>query len=214
MKELIDRGYRIFSQKLNKWFIYFGICSFALFALLAFVSGVSTPGQGQEVLYYLVYLVFEGLTIAGIIIGHYRSREPLLLVSIIVFLVFLTQKLVLGPTFGVSILEYASTAYVLQWIFGLINAISVGFLLVFLVLAYLFKIKKVSFALKLSFFISLFTGLLSWVFGIVYAANDGGWFEALDSLLITGSLLMLPGLFEELLPGELDMKREEKEEIE
>lgn len=209
MKNLLDKTYDLFASRLNKWFILAGIASLGLNALFTFIGGVSS--LGSEAFYYIVLLAFQALIIVGLIVGHYRNKEPLLFFAFIAFLVLLAQGSVVGATFGASALGQADTTYVLRWVFSLIYAIVLGCFLVCILLVYLFKVKLVVLVLKASFFLSLIFGVVAWIFGIVYAANGYGWTNAIIPLLEVGSLLMIPGLLEELLPGELDGGREEKE---
>ena len=208
MKNLLNKTYDLFSSRLNKWFIFAGVCALCLSIFIKFLGSViELP---QESFYYILVLVFDGLIAAGILVGHYKSKEPVLLVSLIVFLAFLFSSSVVNSAFGMSFIGNAPTPSILDWVFTFIYGISLGVFLVCLLLTYLFKVKKVQLVVKASFFLTLAFGILYWVFNLVSLADGANWTSAILPLLEVVSLLMVPGLLEELLPGELDELRAEE----
>jgi len=210
MRNLLNRAYDIFSQELSKWFILAGLAALGLSVFIGFLgSMIDLP---QEALYFVIAFLFNVAIILGLVIGHYQNKEPLLAVAFIVFLALLVSGDVVGNTSGASILGNAGATYVLNWVFKLLYALALGTFAVCIAIVYLFKVKKVTIVLKGSYLVTLFFAYLSWIFGIVYAATGGGWTNGVIPLFEATSLLMIPGILEELLPGELEEERKETEE--
>ena len=211
MKQLLDKVYSLFSQQLAKWFILAGISCFGLMVFISFLSSmIDFP---QEALNYIVVFAFGGLICAGLFVGHYMNKEPILVVAFLAYIFMLLYQTILSDTWGASFLGNAGAPYVLHWVFELLYSLAIASFVVIAFLVYLFKFKKMKLALEISYLASLGLGFLAWIFNIVYAANGGGWTVAVVPLFQVGSLLMVPGLLEELLPGELD-GREESETAE
>ena len=209
MKQLVDKVYNLFSQQLAKWFILAGIACFGLMVFISFLASmIALP---EEAFNYILVFAFGGLVCAGLVFGHYRSREPVLVVAFLAYIFMLLYQTILSDTWGASFLGNASVLYVLHWVFELIYSLAVAAFIALAFLVYLFKFRKLKLALEISYLASLFFGFLAWIFNIVYAANGGGWSVAVVPLFQVGSLLMVPGLLEELLPGELDGREEAAE---
>lgn len=212
MKDLLDKAYNLFSEKLSRWMILAGIICFGLEIFISFLDDIiSYP---QETLNYLIVLIFFGLILAGIVFGHYKNREPLLVIAFIGFLFTRLYQGIVSDSWGVSALGQAGAPFVLHWLFNLFFDLAFVTFLVFAFLVYLFRFRKLKLALEISFFATLFFGFLAWIFDIVYAANGFGWSFGVLPLFHLCSLLMIPGLLEELLPGELDGPSEENEATE
>ena len=210
MNEPLDTAYGIFSQKLSKLFILIGLCAFALEIFIAFLA--DTIGYSQEIFNYLVTFVFLGLIAVGLFYGHYKSKEPIWAISFIGFLFLRVYQGIVSDSFGVSFLANAGAPRILLWVFTLIYDVAFVAFLVFVALVYLFKIKKLKMALQISYLATLGFAFLAWVFGIVFAATGGAWENAVLPLFEATSLLFLPGMLEDHLPGELETPSEEAAE--
>ncbi|MBO4286462.1 MAG: hypothetical protein J5880_03925 [Bacilli bacterium] len=205
MKQL-GKVYNLFSERLSKWFIFAGIVCLALDVLIGFIGDIA--GWPEEALYYILVFICEGAIVAGLAIGHYRNKEPILVVAFLTFLILTFFRVALNSPLGMSVLGNAEAPYVLNWVFSLIYGLALGCFLITVLLVYLFKLKKANIVLEISYLASLALGLLAWIFGIVAAASGYAWTNAVLPLLQVGSLLMIPGLLEELFPGELDGAKE------
>ena len=206
MKQLVDKVYNLFSQQLSKWFILAGIACFGLMVFISFLAGMI--GMPEEALYYIVVFAFGGLICAGLFVGHYMNKEPILAIAFLAYIFMLLYQTILSDTWGASFLGNAGAPYVLNWVFSLIYAFALAAFIVLAFLVYLFKLRKLKLAVEISYLATLFCGFLAWIFGIVYAANGAGWTNGVLPLLQVCSLLMIPGLLEELLPGELDARED------
>ena len=210
MKDLLDKTYDLFSQRLSKWFIFAGIVCFGLEIFISFLDDmIAMP---EEALNAFIVLAFFGLILAGIVFGHYKDKEPLLVVAFIGFLFTRLYSGIVSDSWGASFLGQAGAPYVLHWLFNLFFDLAFAAFLVFAFFVYLLKFRRMKLALEISFVATLFFGFLAWIFDIVYAANGFGWSFGVLPLFHLGSLLMIPGLLEELLPGELETPREETAE--
>ena len=206
MKQLVDKVYNLFSQQLAKWFILAGMVCFGLMVFISFLSNmIDFP---QEAFYYIVVFAFGALICAGLFTGHYLNKEPVLVVAFLAYIFMLLYQTILSDTWGASFLANAGVPYILHWVFELIYSLAVAAFVALAFLVYLFKFRKLKFALEISYLAALGFGFLAWIFNIVYAANGGGWTIAVVPLFQVCSLLMVPGLLEELLPGELDAREE------
>ena len=209
MKRLLDRGYELFSKQLHAIFILSGICAFGLYAFISFMGSIIL--YPEEALSYTITLFVNAAIISGLIYGHYKGKDPVLLVSLLAYFVLFFNSRFTGAMWGLSYISKAPVTYVLMWIFFLLFALALGCLTVSLLLVYLFKIRKAKYFLEASYLVTLGFGYLAWIFGIVFAASGGNWLDGVLPLLEVTSLLMLPGLLESILPGELDTVNKEIE---
>ena len=210
MKQLLDKVYGLFSQFLSKWFILIGIACLAVYSLITLIGGLTQ--NGGEAFYYILAFLFNIAIVAGIAIGHYKGKEPILIITFLAYLVLLFSRRVVGCAAGISVFEYANTGYILHWVFAFIFGLALGTFLVSALLIYLFKLKGAKIVLQISFLLAIAFGFLAEIFGIVSAASDNDWTTAITPLLEVGALLMVPAILEEVLPAELEEKREEPEE--
>ena len=210
MKQLLDKIYGIFSQLLSKWFILIGIACLAVYSFINLIGGL-TQNSG-EAFYYIMAFLFNITIVAGIAVGHYKNKEPILIIAFLAYLIILFSRRVVGSAAGTSVFEVANTAYILHWVFALIFGLALGCFLVCALLIYLFKLKGAKVILQASFLLAIIFGFIAEIFGIVSAANQNDWTTAITPLLEVGALLMIPAILEEVLPAELEETREEQAE--
>ena len=202
MKNICDKFYYFISQQLARIFVFVGLGCYAAYIFVGFLGGmINTP---EEALYYFVSLAFSGLVLAGLLFGYLKGNERLLVVALVAFLVIRAQSDFVSSLWGLSFVGNATTTYILHWVFEFLFALAVGTFITFVVLNYFFKLFKLNLALEISFFAVLAFGVLSWIFGIVYAAEGYGWTNGVLPLFLVGAYLFVPGVLEELFPGELE----------
>lgn len=210
MKKLLDTAYELFSKQLSKIFILSGICAFGLASFISFMGSIIL--YPEETLSYTITLFVNAAIIAGLIYGHYKGRDPILLVSLLAYLILFFNSRFVGAMWGLSTLGESPVTYVLMWIFFFIFGIALACFAISLLIVYLFKIKEAKYFLECSYLVTLFFGYIAWIFGIVFAASGGDWVNGVVPLLEVTALLMVPGLFESIFPGEVDTVVKETEE--
>ncbi|MCR4879374.1 MAG: hypothetical protein K5906_00235 [Bacilli bacterium] len=187
-----ENVYDFIAKKFVKLFVFIGFGAFVLALLFAFIGGVSTNGDGT--FGYLVSLVFNGIIFAGIVIGYFFKKKKMLIASSIALLVLILYNGIVTQTAAVQAVFVDNGADVANWIFGFIFDLVVAAYIVFLVLINLFNFKgleKISHIIYLAIFPA---GLLAWIMGIVFAANNGAWYNAIIPLFECASFLFFPGV--------------------
>lgn len=203
MKNFVNKIYSVFSLKLARWFILIGFICLAAYEFFSFLSGLTIEGLQGAAAYYTVNLIIGAAVVVGLFLGYYKGKEPVLIVSFITYLVLRVSG---AMFFDRMIILYdgAPATLFLYWIFCLFFALAIIAFTVFAILVFLFKLQKVKLGVQISYLCVLFFGFLAWIFSIVFAANGGGWGYALFPLFLCGSFLFVPGILEEIFPGELE----------
>jgi hypothetical protein len=199
----------------------FAIVEFAAFAASIFFTCVGgIANDGSEFLHYLFYLVFYGLILTGLMFGYFKKSIRLLFASFISFLVLTVANGLVGDSWGISVLDNAPGVYIAFWIFRLVFDLVAAAYLVLVVLINAFSFKGLEKASHYVFLGILPAGLLYWIFGIVMAANDYGWTNALIPLFTCASMLFIPAALaigapekEAPAPVKEEAKEEPKEEV-
>ena len=202
MKNICDKFYYLISQQAARLFVFIGLGCYAALALFGFIAGmINAPG---EFLYLILSLLLNGAILAGLTIGYLKSNDKFMLISIIVVLAFMLANDGVTNFAGLSNLGNMPGSYILNWVFSLLLGISVIAFIVFVILNYFFKKYQLNFLLELTYFLVLIFAVLCEISGIVLAADGRGWENALLPILTAGSYLFIPGILEELFPGELE----------
>lgn len=210
MNKTFDKAYDVFSKDQSKWMILGGIACYALFVFIGFIAGII--GMPSETLYYIFLFLFKAAILAGIGYGYYLKKEPVLIFSLVAFLIVLFYDNTVGNAQGIRFLQNADASWIVYWIFGFVFGLAIGVFTISALLLYFFRKKKAALVFKISFFAVLFFGIATWVCGIIAAACGNGWSLGVLPLFEACSLIMVPGLFEEIRPGETEITREEVEE--
>lgn len=190
--KFFENIYNFIAKKWDKLFVIIGFASYAAMIIFSFIGGVSTNGDGS--FGYIVTFIFDAALLLGIVGGYFLKNKNLLFVSFVVYLALTLYTGIVYQTAAVQSVYVDNGADVANWVFGFIFDLVVAAYIVLLILTYLFNIKgleKIAHILYLAIFP---LGLLAWIMGIVFAANNGGWYNAIVPLFEAASFLFVPAI--------------------
>ncbi len=207
--KFFENVYGFIAKKWDKIFVLVGLGCYALGLIFTFI-GQLTDTNGKAIFLSLVSLVLNGAILAGLVFGYFFKKKNILLVSLIVFLAFTLQNGLISQAQLVIAVDPNNGAQVASWIFGLFFDLALTAYIVLLVLIYIFNFKKLDKVSHIVYLAVFPLGLLAWIMGIVYTANQGSWYNAILPLIEAASFLFIPAFLATNVFGELEEEKAEE----
>ena len=203
IKKVLDCAYNFIARKQGKLFAIIGFSAFGLAAFIEFIFGLTSTGA--DALGHIIRLVVYGVILAGMMVGYYKKNRDMLFLSLVVFLSSLIFNGFLQSSFGIANFKNYSGAQITNWVFNFVYYALVAAFVVLVILVRSFGKRSVENASHYIFLVIFPLGIGLWVTGIVLAANNLGWNNAIVPLLECIALLFIPPV---LNSGEEELEAE------